>query len=166
MSSRVEIARKRKDSIAETVRMYSDSILRLAFTYVKSRSDAEDIAQEVWMIYMRKAPRFASEKKRKSWLIQVTANRCRDYLRSAWRKRTQPLQDNLSYMPEEDANLISYVMAMEEKYRVPIHLFYYEGYTLVEIAEMLQSKPATVGTWLNRGRAILKSKIGVDLDEE
>ena len=162
----MEAVETRKERIVEMVHLYSDSILRLAYAYVRSRSDAEDIAQEVWMTYMQKAPAFTNEEKRKSWLMRVTANRSKDFLRSAWHKRTQPLADDLSYMPEEDAALIGYVMAMDEKYRVPLHLYYYEGYSLAEIAKLLGSNSATVATWLHRGRALLKSKIGVDLDEE
>lgn len=166
MIHRVEASQKRSDGIKNAVHAYSDSILRLAFTYVRSRADAEDVAQEVWITYMRKAPAFTDEGKRKAWLMQVTANRCRDYLRAARRRRTQPLTEELSYLPPEDAAILHYVMSLDEKYRLPIHLHYYEGYSLEEIAHMLKSKPATVGTWLSRGRAMLKSKIGVDLDEE
>lgn len=164
--NRVEASKTHREDIADVVHAYSGSILRLAFTYVRSRADAEDVAQEVWLTYMRKAPAFHSEASRRAWLMQVTANRSKDHLRAARRRRTRPLSDELSYLPAEDAALIHYVMSLEEKYRIPIHLHYYEGYSIEEIAALLHAKPATVGTWLSRGRAMLKSKIGVDLDEE
>ncbi len=155
-------SKARSEEIRSVVERYRDSILRLAFTYLKDRAEAEDTAQEVFVTYIGKAPSFSSEKKRKAWLMQVTANKCRNLLSSAWKKRTVSLSDDLSYLPPENAGVIEYVFALDEKYRIPIHLHYYEGYSIEEIAKIMRAKPATVGTWLARGRQLLKNMIGED----
>lgn len=153
------------NAVREAVRNYSSSVLRFAYSYVKNRSDAEDIAQEVFVTFMQKAPKFATEAKKKSWLMTVTSNKCKDFLKSGWNKKIVEMPDNLSYMQAEKSDLLSFVLSLEDKYRVPIHLFYYEGYSIEEIAWITKKKPATIGTQLKRGRAILKDKIGVEMYE-
>lgn len=144
------------EGIKETVQTYSAVILRLAYAYLKNSADAEDIAQEVFVAYMRKRPRFDCEAKKKAWLLKVTANKCKNVLKSAWNRRAG-MPCDLSYLPEQDANVISLMLSLEEKYRIPMHLHYYEGYAINEIAKLLGAKPATVGTWLSRGRSLLRT---------
>jgi RNA polymerase sigma-70 factor (ECF subfamily) len=144
------------------VHAYQDSILRLAYAYLKNHSDAEDIAQEVFIQYVKKHPCFDLEVKKKAWLIKVTANMCRNVIKSAWRKRVDLVQDDLDDLPTEQFELLTLVLSLDEKYRIPIHLHYYEGYAIIEIAELLGAKAATVGTWLSRGRGVIKAMMGDD----
>ena len=155
----------RNDDISKIVMTYRDSILRLAYAYLKNHAEAEDVAQEVFVAYIKKLPICESEAKRKAWLMQVTANKCKNLLASAWRKLTVSMTDDRSYMPPENAYVIEYIFTLEEKYRIPIHLFYYEGYSIDEIARLMNAKPATVGTWLARGRQLLRKMIGDDYYE-
>lgn len=150
--------------IKDMVRMYSASIMRLAFAYLKNRADAEDIAQEVFIAYLHKAPRFDSEAKKKAWMLKVTANKCKNMLKSAWNRRTE-IPEDLCYMPEEEALLVSALLNLDEKYRIPIHLYYYEGYAISEIAKLLGARDATVGTWLARGRSLLKTVLEDDMND-
>ena len=154
---------------------YSDSLARLAFTYVKSVDDAEDIVQDVFLAYLRTAPAFDGPEHEKAWLIRTTINRAKDVLKSAWMKKRSDLPDgnlddaiadgwppraeSLSYMPLEETNVLDAVLALEEKYRTPLHLHYYGGYTIAEIAAFLDEKPATIGTRLARGRELLKKSL-------
>jgi RNA polymerase sigma factor, sigma-70 family len=150
------------EEIRHTVSEYSPAILRLAFAYLKSRADAEDIAQEVFIAYMVSRPRFDTEAKKKAWLMRVTANKCKNVLKSGWRRRVEAIAEELGDMPGDDGNLLEYVLGLDEKYRIPIHLHYYEGYSIAEIAQLTDTKAATVGTWLARGRSLLKTMIGDD----
>lgn len=153
------------NEIAEIVETYRDSVLRLAYAYLKNRSDAEDIAQEVFIAYIKKSPSFRCKEKQKAWLMKVTANKCKNLLASAWKKRAAFISEDLAYMPNENAFVIEYVFSLEEKYRIPIHLFYYDGYSIKEIADIMKERPATIGTWLARGRQLLKTMIGDDFNE-
>ena len=158
-------ATSRDEDIKETVAKYRDSVLRFAYTYLKNRSDAEDIAQEVFVTYIEKPPICETEEKKKAWLMQVTANKCKNVLSSVWKKRVTELPDDLAYMPRQNADIIRFVMSLERKYRIPIHLFYYEGYSIEEIARLMNARTATVGTWLARGRKQLRDMVGDDYFE-
>lgn len=145
------------------IRKYSQHVQNLAFVYLKNQYDAEDIAQEVFLTYLQKAPLFFSGQKEKSWLMTVTVNKCKNMLRS--KHRAERLNDDLSYLPQEESIVLKAVMGLEEKYRVPIHLHYYEGYTIAEIAKLMKVRPGTVGSWLSRARALLKTELEGDFFE-
>ena len=140
-------------------------IQSLAFTYVKNSWDAEDIAQDVFIAYLTKSPDFESDKKERAWLMQVTVNRCRDLMRSRCRKEL-PLPEDLSYLPKQEYDLMVAMLALDEKYRVPLHLHYYEGYSLAEIGKMLRCTPGAIGSRLARGREQLRKELGEDYFEE
>lgn len=155
---------ERKHEDAERIRRivgeYSSSLTRLAFAYLRNTQDAEDIAQEVFLTYLRSAPAFAGAEHEKAWLIRVTINRCKNQLKSGWFRNRRPLPEDLSYLMEEESALLRAVMDLDEKYRLPIHLHYYEGYAIREIARILGEKSATIGTRLARGRELIKDRIG------
>lgn len=139
---------------------YSDNLIKVAFSYLKNMSDAEEVAQDVFLAYLQSAPVFASDEHEKAWLIRTTINKCKNRLKSGWFSKRTAMPDNLGSLTREENSILQEVMSLDEKYRVPIHLHYYEGYSLEEIAEILHSKPATVGTWLARGRKMLRSALG------
>lgn len=157
--------RNRAVLLERAIEQYGRSVQTLAFTYVKNRYDAEDIAQDVFLTYLQKAPAFATNQKEKAWLMTVTGNRCKSFLRSNRRMEIR-LSDDLSYLPEEEMDLMQAMLSLEEKYRLPLHLYYYEGYTLEQIAKLLRCPVATVGSRLARGREKLKQRLGEDYFEE
>lgn len=148
--------------VRNTVQTYLPDIVRLAFSYVKNVPDAEDIAQEVFLVYMRKSPVFSGAAHEKAWLMRVTINKCRDFLKSAWVKRSAPLPEELPAMPEEESGLLHAMLALDEKYRLPVYLHYFAGYSLREIAAMLRANPSTVGTHLDRGRRLILERLEND----
>lgn len=146
------------------IREYAHRVQSLAFVYMKNRFDAEDVAQEVFITYFHKAPKFETRQKEKAWLMKVTVNRCKSQLRLKFREEL-PLTEDISYLPPEESALMQAVLSLEEKYRLPIHLHYYEGYSLEEIAKLLHVRPGTVGSWLSRGREKLKQALKEDYFE-
>ncbi len=139
---------------------YSKSIIKLVYTYVKNLQEAEDITQEVFLTYFEKSPVFESEEHEKAYLMRVAINKSKNYLKSGFFRRRIPLIEDLSYMPKEDSQVLEAVLSLDEKYRLPIHLFYYEGYSIKEISDILKEKPSTIATRLDRGRDILKKALG------
>jgi len=140
---------------------YMDTVFRVAFSYMKSRADADDITQNVLLKLYRYEGDFESESHLKHWLIRVTINECRSAFRSLWR-RTENIEDyaNTLTMPtREHSELFEAVMGLPQKYRVPIFLFYYEGYSTREIGQLLSIPEATVRTHLARGRERLKKTL-------
>ncbi len=150
------------------VRAYSASIIRLAFSYTRNHADAEDIAQEVFVAYLDKRPRCPDEAHRKAWLMRVTINRCRNLLKSGWKKRTCPMpEDGVGdrfVLSPQDRCIWQAVWELPEKYRLPIVLFYMEDLSLRHIASELHVPVSTVATWLDRGRQLLEQSLGDDFD--
>lgn len=151
------------NDLETVIREYGHRVQSLAFVYLKNRQDAEDAAQDAFLTYYRKAPRFTSAQKEKAWLMQVTVNRCKSLLRAKCRTEV-PLTEDISYLPPEESAVLQAVLSLEEKYRLPIHLHYYEGYRVDEIAALLRTRPGTVGSWLSRGRDKLKELLKEDHD--
>lgn len=146
--------------ITQAVNKYSHNIIKIAFTYVKNIADAEDIMQETFLSFMQQNPIFESEEHEKAWFIRVAINKSKDYLKSGRFKNIVPMTEDLSYLPEEERGVLEEVMKLDKKYRIPIHLYYYEGYSINEIANIMQTKSSTIKTWLSRGRNILKKILG------
>ena len=147
-------------SAEAAVERFGDTVLRAAFGLVKNPQDAEDIAQEVFLNLVRHAPEFESAEHQKAWLLRCTINRCKSHFRSAWVRRTAPLEEHLcaAFTPEE-STVLDAVAALPLKYRQVIYLHYIEGYSTAEIAALLGTKQNTVLSQLSRGRALLKDKL-------
>ena len=140
----------------EAVYKYSESILKVSFTYVKNTSDAEDIAQDVFLALLLSDKKFESEEHLKAWLIRTAINKSKNHLKRAWNSKRVRFDVQTAAVPPEETKVLSAVLSLEEKYRIPLHLFYYEGYSIKEIAGILHKKPSTVGSYLARGREKLK----------
>lgn len=152
--------------IENAVSTYSQSLLKIAYTYMKSTTDAEDIVQDAFIQYLRSAPEFENSEHERAWLIRVTINLCKNSLKSSWRTKRAELDENLpSSLNEDEGFLLSEVLKLPEKFRTVIHLHYYEGYEIKEIAEIIGQKPSTVGVWLKRGREQLKKILEGDFYE-
>ena len=147
-----------EEYIRRVVEDYSPMLLRLAMTRSLSTADAEDAVQEVFLRLLTQLPRFRDGEHERAWLIRTTIHRASD-LRKAASNRTLPLEEaEVVAMPEEaeSSPILSAVQALPEKYSTVIHLSYYEGYTIKEIAKLLGLPTPTVGTRLSRGREKLR----------
>lgn len=147
------------------VQTYSPLVLRAAFLYLRNTVDAEDVAQDVFLAYWQASPVFENEAARKSWLYKTTVNRCRDRLKSFWHSRRAEMTEDISYLPPEESELLRCLMELDTKYRIPLHLHYYEGYSIKEIAKILRLRPATVGSRLHRGKEKLRIMLGGSINE-
>lgn len=143
----------------EALCRYGDMVFRLAFARTKSRYDADDVLQEVFLRYIRSAPVFKSEEHRKAWLLRTTINCSKSLLTSAWFRRTAPLEDSLLVDLEEHSEVYYAVLNLSPLYRTVIHLFYYENYSVAEIAALLGRKPSTVKSQLHRARQQLEREL-------
>lgn len=154
----------KNEAFACIAERYMDTVYRVAYSYLKNRDDANDVTQDVLLDLYRTEKEFESDEHLKNWLIRATVNRCKMLFRSPWRRR-EDLDDyaeTLKFEQKEYLDLFRAVMALERKYRVPLLLFYYEGYTTREVAQILSLPEKTVSTRLFRARAQLK----IYLEEE
>ena len=150
----------KQEYVKDLIETYADSLTRLAFSYTKNLYDAQDIVQDVFVCLMEKGEKKLSEEHMRAWLIRVTINKCKNHLKSAWISKRSAMPEEITYSSEENRAIIDAVLSLDLKYRIPIHLFYYEGYKIREIAEMLHKNPSTIGTDLERGRNRLKEILG------
>lgn len=154
------------EEFERAARAYGDTVFRVACHAVGSRTEAEDVVQTVLLRLYQHPEGFRSEDHLKHWLIRVAVNESRKLLRSPWRRRTVPLEDWDGPAAErEDSGVLAAVMALEAKYRLPVYLYYYEGYSVQEAAEALNTNPSTVQTRLQRAREKLRSVL-TDAAEE
>ena len=154
---------------AELAKAHAPAIYRLAYARTGSRADAEDIMQEVFVRLLRAGPDFADRAHARAWLLRVAANLCKNRL-SYWKRHPQEeLSDLLpGRAPEPELSAVwDAVGALPARYRGVIHLYYYEGYTTVEIARILGARESTVRSLLARGREKLRAvlKEGYDFEE-
>ena len=151
---------------------YSQTLIRLCYTYVRNICDAEDITQDVLVSLLKRGKGFESAEHEKAWLLRTAINKSKNHLKSGWVKRTVPLNETDSSEIDDSMNeknqVMEAVLSLPEKYRTVIHLLYYNGYSIKEIAAIVGKKPATVGTLLARGRTLLKNMMigGFDEDEQ
>lgn len=145
------------DWIEAAVTRNETKMFRAALAIMGSKADAEDIVQDVFIKLFEKQPKFENTDHETAWLIRVTVNLCKSRLRSLWRKTTVPLLDSYPAKSGEQHELIETVMQLDPKYRIVIHLFYYEGYSTKEIAEITGQKESTLREQLTRARRMLKN---------
>lgn len=165
-----------KEDITEAVNLHADTVLRACSVYLRNRADQEDAFQEAFLRYARSDTTFDGEEHRKAWLIRVATNICKDRLRSA-AMRTESLDaleesgmpvpdgedaDPACGMEAEDAarDVRDALLRLDEKYRMPLYLRYYEGYTAARIGEVLGLPENTVYTRMARGKRLMREVLG------
>lgn len=137
---------------------YMDTIYRVAYSWTKNPDDANDVTQDVLIQLYKTTKEFESDSHLKNWLIRVTVNQCKMLFRSPWNKMEdiREYANTLGFEEESHLDLFQAVMNLDKKYRVPILLFYYEGYSTAEIASILRISEKAVSTRLFRAKAKLK----------
>ena len=147
-----------KDEFVTFAEKYMDTIYRVAYSWTKNSHDANDVTQAVLIQLYKATKEFESDSHIKNWLIKVTVNQCKMLFRSPWNKMEDigEYADTLGFEEESHLDLFQAVMQLDKKYRVPILLFYYEGYSTAEIASILGILEKTVSTRLFRAKAKLK----------
>ena len=153
-----------KISAAEAFKKHSDMVYRLAVARVKNKYDADDVLQEVFLRFIKAKDKVENEEHLKALLIRITINCSKSMMTSSWFKRTEPLSESFS-VSDEYSDTLDSVMRLPQKYRTVIHLHYYMGYSVDEIASILKTKPSTVKSQLHRARQKLKLDLeGVEIN--
>ena len=144
---------------------YGNKILRLAYSYLHNMADAEDIVQDTLIQYLKKTPVFADETHEIAWLMRVAANLSKNRIRYNRYRTTDELNEEMTAEEREDLSFVwEAVKSLPVPYREIVHLYYYEGYSTMQIASILSKKESTVRSCLARGRARLKSILQKEYD--
>lgn len=139
--------------------VYQNSLYVVAFQICKNAQDAEDVVQDTFFQYYNMRKEFDNEQHIRAWLIRVAINKAKNVNHTFWRKNKVSLDayiETLTFETGESKDLFKAVMGLPEKYRIVIHLFYYEDYTIKEIADILKISVNSIKTRLSRGRVMLK----------
>ena len=160
-----DVALGKDETVEQALKVYGNTILRLSYSYLRNLSDAEDVLQDTLLSLMRNKPVFSSSEHEKAWLMRVAINLCKNKLKSSWFK-TVEIPENLQAVSiaDEESVVMEAVHNLQIKYREVIHLFYYEGYSTIEISSLLQKKESTVRSLLHRSREMLKNTLKGEYD--
>ena len=141
-----------------------DMVFRVAYTYLRDAADADDVTQNVFYKLLTSDKGFETDAHLRSWLVRVTVNECRSLFRRPWRhvEDIESYANQLQMPSEGHVHVFTTLMRLPERYRVPLVLHYYGGFSTDEVAEMLRVPGATVRTRLARGRARLKTMLEGD----
>jgi RNA polymerase sigma-70 factor (ECF subfamily) len=153
------------------INQYADMVYRIAIVQMKSKSDADDIFQEAFLRLVKYKDTIESEEHLKAWLIRVTINCCKKHFDNAWNKKTTSMEyetgvEETYEMQEQDETVFHAIKGLSENYRSVIHLFYYEEYSVKEIAQIMEQSESTIKTRLSRARDLLRKQLGGSQDEE
>lgn len=155
--------------VQDLMDMYKNNVYAAAFSICKNASDAEDVVQDTFLQYYMSHKNFDDEQHIRAWLLRVAINKAKNIRSSFWHRNGVPLDDyieTLSFETPETKELFEEVMKLPEKYRVVVHLFYYEDYSIREIAGICKTSESNVKVRLSRGRAKLKEALKEGWDDE
>ncbi len=147
-----------KNSIHTIIDEYSPMVYRIAYQNTKDGYASDDISQNVFIKLFQSKMVFESKEHLKAWLIRVTINELKSLFRSSHIRLTVPLPEDDTLAAEsieDDYMLFEEIMKLKESYKNVIYLHYYEGYTVPEIAKILEKKENTISTWLRRAKTEL-----------
>lgn len=144
---------------------YKNTVYRTAVAYCRNVQDAEDITHDVFLARFTHDAAFPDDESEKAWLLRVTVNKCKNLLKSFRRRFTVPLDEalNVCETPAEHA-VLDAVSGLPAKYRIIVHLYYYEGYSVKEVAQMVKRSESAVQTQLFRARKMLREALGEEFE--
>ena len=149
--------------VNRAIELYADTVQRICMVHLKNNADTEDVFQTVFLKYVLHSAPFESEEHEKAWLIRVTLNACKDILKSFFHSRTVPIDEVIPSdggITDDRREVLDAVLALPQKYRDAVYLYYYEDYSAVQIASLLHKNVNTVYTLLNRAKNMLRETLG------
>lgn len=147
-----------KNEIGHLYEKHAQAVYRLALGYLHDPHEAEDICHSVFLQLLSKNVQLFPGRE-KAYLLTCTANACKNHLKSFWRRHVQELDESIVFADAHERDLWAAVGALAPKYRVLIHLYYYEGYRQDEIAEILKISRTAVQTRMSRAKEKLRKEL-------
>ena len=164
------------DIIENLISLYGNDVLRIATTYTHNLSIAEDIFQEVFIKVARNIDKFEKRSTEKTWIIRITINTCKDYLKSSWNKKVVPMEtieqnditkhsDDTILKEELSTIVIQEILKLPEKYKEVLLLYYYQDLRTTDISKILNIPESSIRTRLKRARELIKDKLKILLED-
>lgn len=158
-----------REAVQDLVERYQNNLYAVAFNICKNQEDAEDVVQDTFLQYHMSKKEFESEQHIRAWLIRVAINKAKNVTLTFWRRNKSSLEEymeTLNFENQESEHLFEAVMQLPEKYRIVIHLFYYEDYSVREIGKILKISESNVKVRLSRGRMLLRETLKEEWDDD
>jgi len=152
------------EELSQIYNRHVQTAYKICYIYMKNQYDAEDMVQKTFIRLMKDKTQFQSEEHEKAWLIKTASNLCKDYFRSWWSKtvgidEATELVDNKSRVFDDT---LEKVIGLPSKYKSTVYMYYYEGYSTVEIAKILSKTESTIRGYLHTGRKLLRIEMEGD----
>ena len=164
--------KKLKEDLGSVIDRYSNTLYKICFLILKNEFDTKDVLQETFLAYYTKSPEFESEEHKKAWLIKVSQNKCREFLRFHKKHECLPLSEMdesfvmIDGLHSDERELLSLILNLDYKRKSVFILHYIEGYSIEETAQLLKITPAAAKKRLQRAREALKSDYKGEVTDE
>lgn len=158
-----------RQSLEWLIKEYQKSLFNAAFNLCRNAEDANDVVQDAFIQYHTSNKQFSDEEHLRAWLFRVAINKAKDINRSFWRKNKASLEEcskEISFETPEEEFIFEEVMKLPEKYRIVIHLFYYEDMSIREIAEIFKISEGNTKMRLSRGRSLLRDVLKEEWNDD
>jgi RNA polymerase sigma-70 factor, ECF subfamily len=162
------------DRLKALVETHYEALFRYAYRLTGSATDAEDLTQEAFGKALMRFTQLRESDRAKAWLYRILRNIYLHRVRDDKRHRIVPL-DAIGDLPGREADeppdispekLQSALDELEEGFRTPLILFYFEEFSYREIADQMELPIGTVMSRLARAKAYLRLKLCPSGDEE
>lgn len=153
--------RMEKSEFVEVYYRHVDTVYRVCYSFMKNRADTEDMVQETFLRLLSAKKTFENERHEKAWLIVTASNVCKDTLKKWWRKN-ENIEDflDIAEEPKQEDDVLEVILQLPQDFKEAVYMYYYEGYTTVEIAEFLRCPESTVRSRLMRAKKKLQILLG------
>lgn len=151
----------KKEEFMEVYSRQVDTVYRVCYSFMKNKADTEDLVQETFLKLLSTKKVFENERHERAWLIVTASNLCKDSLRKWWRKN-ENIEDFLNMAEDsgQDDSILDVILSLPDDYKDAVYMYYYEGYTTVEIARHLKCPESTVRSRLMRAKKKLQVMLG------
>jgi len=152
------------EELSQLYDRHVNTVYRVCFMYMKNRHDTEDMVQNTFIRLLKDQTAFENTEHEKAWLIRTATNLCKDFFKRWWTRKVSLKNEAIEVVevPFKIDETLSKVMALPSKYKTAIYMYYYEGYTTVDIAKILNKKESTIRSHLYTARQRLKIEIKRD----
>ncbi|HHW01075.1 MAG TPA: RNA polymerase sigma factor [Clostridiaceae bacterium] len=154
------------EELLQIYNRHVNTVYRICFMYMKNRPDTEDMVQNTFIRLMKDKTVFQSEEHEKAWLIRTATNLCKDYFKHWWSRTVgiNHMEEAVVEEPFKVDSVLEKVMELPAKYKTAVYLYYYEGYSTVEIAKILKKSESTIRGYLHTARKLLKMEMEGDFE--
>lgn len=155
-----ELLRTDKELFRKVYRQHVGTIYKISLSFLKNVEDSKDVVQEVFIKLLKSHKEFESDEHLKAWLIVTTSNHCKNIVSNWWWKR-KSIEENSVVVEEtsKEDEIYNLVFELPDKYKIPVYMYYYEGYNSREIAKILGKPESTIRTYLQKARILLKEEL-------